>query len=367
MNIAELFVNLGIKGADKTVGALGSVRKGLGEVSSMSLEAKAGILAALYGLERLTAASGAAGTNLTNFASLTGVMPQVLQKWQYAARQAGESNDELAGTFKAVQNAMTNTLLNKGAPEGYAFIQRSVGLDQKRLNDTVYVMGQLNKAMKLLPTTLGNMAGKSFGLSEGTIAAMRKGVFNPENFAKAPTYSDREVDQLDKSNIAWSNLGTKIEMAFGHLNAKHGLQLVNDISKLADAVFHLVDGLTKLADKLKLFDALSQSFEGIAKITKLLSGESVDQVMKGDKAKRHFGDGTWWMNAINKAEDIALDANTVAPNSIAARQMIHKSEDNSVNTTVNHHGVKDTHESVDHLKKHINNSFRQRTAQKVGS
>lgn len=374
MNIAELFVNLGIKGADATVGALGSVKKGLGDVSSMSLEAKAGILAALYGLQQLTAASGQAGTSLTNFANLTGIMPQTLQKWQYAARQAGESNEELAGSFKSLQGTMTNTLMGKGAPEGFAMVQKAVGLDPARLKDTVYVMEQLNKAAKAMPLEIGNTALKSFGMSDATIAAMRKGVFNQKNFDSAPTYSDGEVKSLDKSNIAWSNLGNKIEMAFGHLNAKHGLQMVQDISKLADAVFRLVEGLEKLSEKLKLFDALSQSFDGLAKITEMLSGKSVDEVMKGDHAKRHFGDGTWWMKAINSTEDAAIDFAS-SPHKIDSQfdalaksmgQPAHTSH--VVNQTITHHGdAKDT-KAVKDLHSHaVGNAFRQRSAQRQGS
>ncbi len=370
MNIAELFVNLGIKGADKTVGALGNVKKGLGEVSSMSLEAKAGILAAMYGLERMMSISGQAGTNLTNFAALTGISTQNLQQWQYAARQAGISGEELSGNMKAVQNAMSNMLLGKGAPEGMAVIAKAVGgLDVNRVRDVTYMMGKLQEAAQKLPKDVGNNMLKTFGLSEGVISGMRRNVFNSENFKKAPTYSNGEIGQLDKANIAWSNLGNKIEMAFGHFNAAHGLKLVQDISKIADSVFRLVDSLTKLADKLKIFDALDQSFEGINKIMGLLNGKSVDEVMKSDKNKHHFGDNTWWMNGINKAEDAALDFSRFTHNSIASRPVAHKPEtvNHNINTTVHQHGVKDTHDSVGEFKKHINHAHRQRSANGVGS
>lgn len=263
MNIAELFVNLGIKGSEKTIGALSNVRKGLGEVSSMSLEAKAGILAAIYGFERLMSASAAVGTGLTNFNALTGLSAKELQQWQYAARQAGESSDEFTGSLKAVQNSMTNMLLGKGAPEGLALVAKATkDFDPSRVRDTFYVMQQLQKAAQFLPKDLGNQALKSFGISEATIAAMRRNAFRPEVFAKAPTYSDRETAQLDKANIAWSNLGNKIEMAIGHFNARHGTQLVNDLSKITDQVLKLVEAFQRLAEKLKLFQWIGKVFEG---------------------------------------------------------------------------------------------------------
>jgi hypothetical protein len=267
VNIAELFVSLGIKGSEKTVGALTNVKKGLGEVSSMSLEAKAGILAAVYGFERLMSASAAVGTGLTNFTALTGLSAKSLQQWQYAARQAGESSEEFTGSLKAVQNSMTNMLLGKGAPEGLALVAKATkDFDPTRVRDTFYVMQQLQKAAQTLPKDLGNQALKSFGLSDATIAAMRRNAFRPEVMSKAPTYSDRETAQLDKANIAWSNLGNKIEMAIGHFNARHGAQLVTDLSKVTDQVLKLVEAFQRLAEKLKLFQWIGKAFEGWAMI-----------------------------------------------------------------------------------------------------
>lgn len=285
MNIAELFVSLGIKGSEKTIGALSNVRKGLGEVSSMSLEAKAGILAAVYGLERLMSASAAMGTGLTNFSALTGLSAKSLQQWQYAARQAGESNDEFTGSLKAVQNSMTNMLLGKGAPEGLALVAKATkDFDPTRVRDTFYVMQELQKAAQTLPKDLGNQALKSFGLSDATIAAMRRNAFRPEVFAKAPTYGDREIGQLDRANIAWSNLGNKIQMAIGHFNARHGLQLVKDISVMTDSVVHLAEALEKLSEKFKLFEIVSHGIEGVANTFKLI-GEIIDKFNGGSSKK----------------------------------------------------------------------------------
>ncbi len=266
MNIAELFVNLGIKGTDKTVGALTSVKSGLGEVKSMSLEAKAGLLALMYGLEKMMSISGKAGTELTNFTAFTGLSKQKLQEWQYAARQAGESSEEFTSSLKGVQSSMGNMLLGKGAPEGFAMVKSVTNLDTTRLKDTFYVMQQLQKAAQRLPVELGNVALKSFGLSEATIAAMRRNAFNPTAFAKAPKYSDNEINALNKSNIAWDNLGQHIQMAIGHLNAKHGLSLVKDITVIADKVLILMEQFTKLAEKIKLFEIIGKIFEGWAMV-----------------------------------------------------------------------------------------------------
>jgi hypothetical protein len=281
-------VNLGIKGAEKTVGALTSVKKGLGEIGSTSIEAKAGILGAMYGLERMMALSGAAGTGLTNFAALTGLSAKSLQQWQYAARQAGVSGEELTGSFKGVQNSMTNMLMGKGAPEYMALVSKAVGgIKPEDYRNTVEMMKHLQQAMQTMTPDMARQAGASFGLSEGTIAAMRRNAFTPDMMNKAPTYSDREIGQLDKANIAWSNLGNKVEMAFGHFNASHGGQLVGDISKLVPQVLQLANAFVGLAEKMKIFQTIGDAFKGWTMIFQTMTS-LVNSVQSAEGWKNMF-------------------------------------------------------------------------------
>lgn len=379
MNIAELFVNLGIKGSEKTIGALGGVKKGLGEVSAMSLEAKAGILAAMYGLERMMAASGAAGTGLTNFAALTGLSSQTLQRWQYAARQAGVSGEELTGSLKAVQNSMTNMLLGKGAPEGLGIVAKAVGFDASKARDSFYVMEQLQKAAQALPKDVGNNVLKSFGLSEGTIAAMRRNAFNPKAFAKADIYSAKEQGSLDKSNIAWSNLGDKIEKAIGHFNAAHGTALVKDISKIADEIFKLIGAFEKFAEKIKLFDVIDQIFKGwgmifdglnsgIDKLTGYFGNAGKENGLtdkKGNLKKDPVSMLSDWIG--NKVDDYQKYMDDTSP--YVSRPAQHQTAGNTtINQTITHHGdAKDT-KAVKDLHGHsVSQAYRQRAAQRQGS
>jgi hypothetical protein len=94
------------------------------------------------------------------------------------------------------------------------------------------------------------------------IAAMNRRAFTPQQLSKAPTYSDKEVQSLDRANIAWSNLSTKIQMTVGHFNALHGGQLVQDISILTDKALKLANAFMKFSDSAKLFERINQIFEG---------------------------------------------------------------------------------------------------------
>lgn len=365
MNIAELFVNLGIKGAEKTVGALGSVKKGLSEISSTSLEAKAGILAAVYGFEQMMARSGAMGTTLTNFAAATGLSSKTLQEWQYAARQAGVSGEELMGSVKGVQNSMTQMLLGKGAPEGLGIVSKTVGFDPKRARETFYVMEQLQKAAQALPKDVGRKVIESFGISEGVFAGMQRNKFTPEIMAKAPKYSSKEQTSLDSSNIAWANLGNKIEMAFGHFNAKHGGMIVGELAKVVDQVMKLAEAFERLAEKMKLLQLIGKAFEGWGMIFGEVT-KTIENVEKEGLTARAKAVGGAYMDMAKGAMHSIGDAITPAPPAYTKHQE-RGPVVSTVNTTIHQHGVKDTHESVDKMKTHVNRAVRQNPNQRRGS
>ena len=363
-SIGELFVNLGIKGSEKTVSALGEVKKGLSGLTSLSLEAKAGIVGALYALERLTSASGAMGTGLTNFTALTGISAKSLQEWQYAARQAGVSAEEMEGSMKGVQNSMTNMLLTGQMPAGYGAVASKVGLDQSRIRDTQYVLGQLQKYAQQVPPELASNILKSFGLGEGVIAGMVRNKFTPDIMRKAPTYSDNEVKALDKANIAWSNLGLKIEMAVGHLNAMHGGQLVKDISQLTDKVIAFSNALITLAEKLHVFQLIGKSFEGWTDIFKV--GTDVAKSFAGGTAKKDAGNllesipGAMYL-MLHDLSQLVAPKDTNNPN-LGQNQNVQVNQ----NLIFNHDG-KDADKTGRSVHKATKDAFRQLPSQKQAS
>lgn len=263
------------------------MRKGLKDTASVSLEAKAALVGAMYALERLFSASGQRGTDLTNLNSVLGVSTKTLQQYEYAARQVGVSNQEVEGSFKALQGAMTKTLLGEGAPKGLARVSLLTGgitaqdLDRFAKQPQLLIQKLQEYAQKETNSGLKNEVLKSFGLSDNMIAALNRMAFRPEVMNKAPTYGDGEVKALDKANIAWSNLGNKIEMAVGHFNAKHGGELVKDISMITDKVIKLAEAFEKLSEKAHLFEAIGKMFQGWEIIIKGFISliDSFDQTM----------------------------------------------------------------------------------------
>lgn len=266
--IAELFVSLGIKGTEKTVGALSNVNKGLGEIASTSLAVKAAVIGAIYGLERLMSHSAAQGNTLSNFNAITGSSTKQLQQWQYAAQQAGASAEEFGASFKAVRDNITNIKLNEGTPKYIGVLASAVGFDMKKAKDAqtgaYYVLGQLQKLAKTnMDKDIIERVMNSFGVTSDTVkAGLFKGVFNEKNFQKAPSYGTDEINQLNKLNIAIKNLKQELEMAFGHFFSRHGQEFVDGLQKIITPVLKMVEAFTRLAEKLEVFKLMGEAFNG---------------------------------------------------------------------------------------------------------
>lgn len=266
MKIAELFVQLGFKGGDQAKKQLQSVSSGLGEAKSMALETKAAILGVMYGLQQLMSKSGQAGRDFSQFNAITGQSAETLQRWQYAGRQFNVESEEMVSNVKSVQDAMTNMLQGKGAPDGYGLVANTVGINPEEIRDTYYVLEQLQKFAQTVSPDIGKNIVKSFGVSDSVFAAMRKNAFNPDAFKKANIYTDKESESLRKIEVGWMNLGDKISKSLGHLNSKHGLKLMNDIDMIATKVLKLIDAFIQLGESIKVFKVIGMVFEGWGKI-----------------------------------------------------------------------------------------------------
>lgn len=277
LSVGELFVNLGIQGSDKTIGAISGVKKGLGETASVALETKAAIVAVFYAVERLIGASGKVGTNLTNFGVLTGISTKSLQQYQYAAQQAGIANEEVTSSFKGLQSAMTAVIRGEGAPAGLKILSLALakmgeGIDFSRIRDTVYMMEKLAKVSQGgMGADMKRWAIGTLGLTEGVIAAMEAGKFNPKMLASAPTYSSAQIAALNQANVGWMNLGTHIERAFGAFNAKHGGAIVKDLTLVTDQVIKFVDSFQRLSESIQVLQRIGAIFEGIGNTLKLVN------------------------------------------------------------------------------------------------
>ncbi len=387
MNIAELFVSLGIKSTDKTVRELSNVTKGLGEAKSMSIEAKAGILAVMYGLEQMMAQSGRVGTSLTNFGALTGVNTKELQQWEYALKMAGGTAAEMDETVKNIQKSMAAVDLNKGLPEGLQLLSQAVkaaggmngdkmGIDFSKKDDPFYMLRAYEKGMKQLGDSprakaVGNYLMSTVHVGENVVAGMRRNKFDQKILDKAPYYTDKQLGGLDRGHMAWVKIGDQIERAFGKFTAEKGEGLVKNLVPLVDKVLALANALVTLSEKVHVFEMIGKALQGWTFIADGVSSAAGD-VANDKKGVLH---GLYKVaqkaattelevahGALLTVADSLKDQHQVAPKISRPHPQAHNT---TINQKITHNGdAKDTHAVKRLHKSGVEHSFWQRPIHK---
>lgn len=122
----EFFVDLGVKGSDKTVSDVAHVKDGFSDLKSTSIETKAAMLAALAVLEQVVSTSGQLGTTLKNFGAISGIAPETLQRYEVAAAKAGVSTDSLRGSFLKLQQVSLDVQGGANLPKWMSAIVTSL-------------------------------------------------------------------------------------------------------------------------------------------------------------------------------------------------------------------------------------------------
>lgn len=272
MKIGELFVGLGVKGQGKAMEALKSVRGGLSSVATTSLKTKAAIAATFFAIERMNRFAGNMGAGLHKFSKLTGMSAEQLQKYQYAARQANITNEEMESTFKNIQQTIGDMLIGKGAPEGIKIVGDTVGLDYDRLDDTAYIMQKLQKFANEFQgdVTLANSAIRSFGVPDSVIAGFRQMAFTQEKMAAARIISQGDVSRLSKMNAQVSELYNNVKLTIAQVLSKFMPEIIQGVTSLDKAITNMIDGFLKSKEAIEgikiIIVFIKDAFVGMAKI-----------------------------------------------------------------------------------------------------
>jgi len=387
MKIADLFVNIGVAGASTVGKGLEHVKKGMNDIVSSSLQAKAAMLAVITGLERLTGMASQTGMDLYKFGATTGLSTQELQKWQYAAMKFDVSGKEMEGTITGVQSAMSDMMLGKGAPEAMMALQNAVGFDPEKSRDTFYVMGKIQEFIKSMPVDAARSMSKSFGISDNVFQMLRMSTKQDRNALGRRVINPKEIETLKNINIQWKefwfnleNIGTKFIASetfgkFFKVLADGGAAIVEfgswissliERSPAAQAAFLLIGlGIASMMGPLvaasvaitaliALFGELKKYANGEALFGGMISAESVNKFksMMGSPAAAVYD----WLHP-EEAAATAGGPSAMAPRPVAAASA--GSVVNNVTVKQENYGVPDTGAANDKLTRTINATARQ--------
>lgn len=383
MTIAELFVNLGIKGDGQAKKALGGVQSQLEQVKSTSIETKAMILAVVYGLEQLMEWSAKTGTSMMNFTRVTGISAETLQRYQYAGRQIGASNEAVENSFRKLQTVANTKLVTGEGFSGLYDISNTVEFDLKKANENMpYFIAQLQKYARIRKDATATRFLEEL-VDPEMLAAMRTGAFTAEQLAKAPIIKNEQLKKLNEIDVAWMNFHQTLKLIVADFSSEHGLQIVQDFGEMAVSVGKLVSSLTTLADKLYVFKLIEFSLKGLVMLSDLLV-ESVDKwsgamEYKSPDTKK---EGAWefykdaWKNAYE--DYIGMPMKSIGSDMPETKEQsqVYKfarpniknpqprvgSTERAQNVIVNQYGIPNTHSAVDEFKQSMGKAGRASTA-----
>lgn len=244
MKVGELFLEIGVKGAEKAKEALVDFKGNISGIIDTSLAAKAAILAIVYGLERLTMGLAHEGQGLRQYSDATGQSLETLEKWQKAARLQGRSVDDVTSSFKSLQTVMTNIQLNKGAPEFTSLIFKG-GIDRSKMSDMNYVMSRIEHFAKTAPPNIVRAALATYGFSDAMIGLLRVNKYDVKNLK--PDISEKEANSLNNYAIAWTNLFRSFQLFAGRQVLPIAGQALKTMSEDFKLVTNMINNLKKLA------------------------------------------------------------------------------------------------------------------------
>lgn len=306
MKAADLFINIGITGANTVGKTLGGIQGGLKDVASSSLAAKAAILAAFYGLEKLTGWATNKGMELYKFQIATGMSSMELQKWQHALRLAGVSAEETADYITGLQQSMVKLQLEGGMDRIYKFMKTAgVDFDLKKaldpLNGAFYTARKIQEMLKSpnVPAGVGMFLAKDLGMSMKMIQAnklmnLERDKGNAKDYISIQTQKD-----LFKINSQFQDMWSHLEAKGANFISKHGKEMVEGFAGLAESAADFAEALASIGEKLEIFKAVRDLIKDVAGAFKDINGymhgsrsfwgEDLDKNGKviGDKSATH--------------------------------------------------------------------------------
>lgn len=239
MKIAELFAEIGLKGASEVVG-------GLQKVKDNAIVAKVAIVAVVVGLERLTASTKDFARTLDKYEVLTGKSSDKLQRMAFEAVQSGVSINELSGTIQNLQKIKTDVLLGKGMPSSFVLL----GIDPNE--DPVSMLETLRGKIRNLSPEIARSLTSELGISEDVFYMLSKNADKIDEINQKYLLNRQNRQDLIKLNAEWQKfwfLLKSISSQFVLLISDGQSNVLNVLSRILTALFDISKAVSDWFDK----------------------------------------------------------------------------------------------------------------------
>lgn len=208
-------------------------------------------------------------TETDRWAKSLGTSTQTLLEWQYAAKQAGLTGDNIADIFKDLNDKIGDAVLNNSGEAAQAL--DTLGLSAKKLqvlspDKQLLAIADAMKGMNTAQKTtifesLGNDLSKMIPLFENGNEKLNAFIQKAKDFGIAPPQSD--IDKLLKVNEAFQEIegswdGFKTKMATGLaeidlgplVNSVHSLEKTLTDPAVLQGIVNIANGLTQVVNLL---------------------------------------------------------------------------------------------------------------------
>lgn len=275
MKIADFFVKIGIDGAGDVSKGLGKVSGSLKELFSMSIQTKLTLAGIAAGLTGAAFNAGKTGAALNAFSKGFGLSAQELQRWQMAAEEFKVSGEEMMGTIKALQDAISEARY-KGE---YNPIFSSMGIDPREMKDAFEFANTLRQ--RIQSSNLDAARIFSTGLiSENVFQAFRQ-MGDPSKMAPVrKILSDKEIQEMQKISVAFDRFGKDLSRDMEKFIVQNSA-LIKDVMDLLKTF--LKEGLTLIRDISKIFGTKYEGKENELKNLEKMAKTPYDKLNMAEK------------------------------------------------------------------------------------
>jgi hypothetical protein len=253
VKIAELFAELGLKGA-------GEVVSGLQKVKDNAIVAKVAIVAVVVGLERLTSSTREFARTLDKYEVLTGKSSDKLQRMAFEAVQSGVSINELSGTIQNLQKIKTDVLLGKGMPSSFVLL----GIDPNE--DPVSMLETLRGKIRNLSPEIARSLTSELGISEDVFYMLSKNADKIDEINQKYLLNKQNRQDLIKLNAEWQKfwfLLKSISAQFVLLMADGQSNILTVLSRILSAFLDISKAVSEWLEKHQKLLQIVLLFGGI--------------------------------------------------------------------------------------------------------
>lgn len=253
INIAELFVRVGLTDENVVLKGLKKVGEGFKAAASEAWQMKAAVVGALYGLERLTKNASQEGLELRKFADTFGLSTEKLQEFQIRLRE-WDAEEDLQPAIIGLKKAITAAQFGQADSDMLAGMNM-FGIDPFKVESEFEIIERIGNKIK---STSGAERSKAlFGASKlGISDNLFQGLANTD-FKKAIDKSliltPKQIATLSDINKEWKQFWWNMQRFGTSAVAAYGGAFIGSLS---NTVKILRDASGWVGDMLREFEAM---------------------------------------------------------------------------------------------------------------